>query len=32
MKVLRAGRESAPTTLILLHGRGANADPESFLA
>ena len=26
MKVLRAGSESAPNTLILLHGRGASAD------
>ena len=26
MKVLRAGPESAPTTLILLHGRGASAE------
>lgn len=26
MKVLRVGSESAPTTLILLHGRGASAE------
>lgn len=30
MKVLRAGSESAPQTLILLHGRGASA--ESILS